>query len=778
MAEESIEWVLADTNVDGTITQRKWGDLQEMPNPKGNIALQWPQVESPINQKYNGDDPAIQGWTYIPDPIIVHPGLYCFPGSDDGGTSFGSKSDEEERNPLGGVPDENADSDADKKKATMTLYLHARVTADGRMQFGIFKKVYISDSEMEWQLATTFVDGEIHNMLGGKNMYPRMPISADGEDLLYRKVVDEEGNVRYRLNLMVDPRLIGPLAPCSVVQVTDNCGGSELATLFGDWHSLWGCIWDDVLYMHLFHHDTPTSFYSGYGRPVIDIDPDGNPIYSRTCGCVKVPVDMPWSNMDECPAYCGCPPDHNDLYDALGFKYNACCGYDIRPNASKLARYIGVDSWDVDYMERTLAETVVDGTITQQYETDIYARHDLLTPHGGLYDGKWVVVHRTYEDCPRPDEGSCSWSTPQLEPHDAPVPDTWPLAPVKDTGTWTELNRQEFGEDWYKHGERLGTGGATGILYGQAGTVRIMATRFANIYELTTTHSPVMCTEIEVNIGPCCGSDSGSSSQSESISGSWTHTHSDTHSDTHPGSPSGSISGSDPCDPRDLDGGVPYNNVNKPGDATYDVDGGIFILECENAAVEVKLAVDDNGELILTNLDTGSVYSIDAALAQEDWGKITDPSFWCTEATIYLEPGRYKVTGWVYNNPSAGNNPITFRYNVRLLGSLAPTTAAVAKAAAVPVEYSEEAPYVQWDGERLYTFTLSVDGEAVSTVQGRASTMDALADTVNKAVGYQVLQDLGGVVRATYQTCADMSIELKDEDLNPLQAIELQIQCS
>lgn len=509
-----VVWHIADTaHPDpGGIVQLQEGNFDYMPAPRNSKPLVYPETESPENQSDGDDVPNIQGWTYIPDPIEPHPKL----------------------------PGPPADS---------PLYLHARVDKNGMLQFGLFAKEEMPDGEMEWEIAATVdFSGEIKKLAATKDITHRLTIAPADEVLGFLVIKDKDGKLK--LNEAVDPRLIGPLAPCSIVHIWDNCGGGGEALCYGHCHSLWGCIHDNVLYMHVFKHEVEDGTYVGWGRLDQGSGSDSGSGSRRRggtdCGCVRVPIDLPCNTFDECPVYDACPPTPCDVHLNLGFHFNMCCGYEIIAHAKKVADMIGTVNEPVALLERDMADAgpyLGPCAVRQRNSGDIYARYGLLTKHGGLYNGKWVVTQRV-DVCECQEEGKL--------PSKAEVPENYPYKAPEDCGTWAVPGAQDYGPNWpgleFRNSDNS-IKGVSGVMYGECGRTHISTLRSNNVYDMNTGHEPEYCYDMFVNID-CCEPGSGSDSDSDygSDSGSGSGSGSGSHSHSHSGSGSGSDSGSEtPC---------------------------------------------------------------------------------------------------------------------------------------------------------------------------------------------------------------------------------------
>lgn len=466
-----VTWDIADVD-NASLTQRMAGVLDYMPEPEPTLAVSYPGVESEENQAYPGDSPAMKPWTYIDSPIRVHPLLPGKPGGD--------------INPY------------------MTLYLHARITADGKLQLAVFAEKGKADTMMlTWDAADVSGNGGSADQLSWEgDKSPDLTI-ADADAV--EGVLVHGG----RLNTKHDPKLIGPLAPCARVNIWDSCGGGGPVVTYGHLHSLWGCIVDNVLYMHVFYHEV-----SQMGEYVV-LAAGGKfgPGCDYTCSCKRVKVELPPVLYNMCPTVLDCPPeeldpDPYDIYEILGFKQNLCCGADIIANARRLAlEVIGVEDYGTSLlMERDIAELDDARTsggcgIVQHHKGDISAEYTLLTKHGGLYNGEWVVTQR---------DGVCAspvgntfgqWSDK----------DGFPYGREADHGNWAEPGLQSFGGfEWPSQEDREedGSFAQCAFIYSMSGRAHIDLLRYGRILEANTEHSiggAPSTTDVYVTVQCCEG---------------------------------------------------------------------------------------------------------------------------------------------------------------------------------------------------------------------------------------------------------------------------------
>lgn len=446
--EPQVTWDIADVDGKPGITQRMAGVQDYWPEPKSSASVSYPGVESVENQKYSGDSPAIKPWTYVPDPIKVHPLL---PGKPCGDT-----------NPCS------------------TLYLHARITADGKLQMAIFAEREDEGSMLvSWDAADVAGTPDIGQLSWEGDKSPDLMIAdADAADgvLLFNGM----------LNAKCDPRLIGPLAPCARVNIWDSCGGGGPVVTYGQLHSVWGCIVDNVLYMHVFLHEV-----SQLGEYVVLAASDGQIHHcgcDYICECKRVKVELPPIIYNMCDTVVDCPPpmlnpDPYEIYDILGFKQNLCCGADIIADAKRLAEdVIGIDYDGPDIMiERDIAElddpTKSGGcSIVQRHRGDIYSEYTLLTKHGGLYNGEWTVTQRTGV-CESPAGNTFGqWDGG----------DGFPYGLEADHGDWAEPGLQSFGGlEWPSQEDREedGTAATCAVVHSMSGRAQIDLLRYGRIIE-------------------------------------------------------------------------------------------------------------------------------------------------------------------------------------------------------------------------------------------------------------------------------------------------------
>lgn len=464
-----VTWDIADVS-DASLTQRMAGDLYYMPEPRSTNKLSYPAVESKENQAYSGDSPAIKSWAYIDAPIKVHPLL---PGKPGGGT-----------------------------KPIMTLYLHARITADGKLQLAVFAEKCEPDTMMlSWDAADVAVNGGCVDQLTWEgDKYSDLTIAdIDAAD----DVLVHNG----KLNTKYDPKLIGPLAPCARVNIWDSCGGGGPVVTYGHLHSLWGCIVDNVLYMHVFCHEEAGSRLGEY--VVVAAGRKGDRC-AYGCGCRRVKVELPPVLYNMCPTVLDCPPaeldpDPYDIYDILGFKQSLCCGADIIANARRLAiEVIGVDDSGTSLlMERDIAEMDDSSAgggcgIVQHHKGDISAEYTLLTKHGGMYNGGWVVTKRTGL-CDSPKGNAFKpWSTE----------DGFPYEKEADHGSWEESGQSFGGFEWpsQEDREKGGSSAQCAFLYSMSGKAHIELLRYGRILEANTVHElsgATSTSDVYVTV-PCC----------------------------------------------------------------------------------------------------------------------------------------------------------------------------------------------------------------------------------------------------------------------------------
>lgn len=482
MAEEQdtpmVEWDIANvTPQAGEVVQNTAGTLYYLPEPYPTKVVQFPETESIENQKYGGDSPEMQGWVYIDEPIQVDLRI------------------------------------GDRLKPV--LYLHARITADGKLQFGVFAEKNDEETMMlQWDSADVKLKGEEAGCPEdiGWGTFRRGLIIADSGAV--EGVLVKDG----KLNLACDPKLIGPLAPCNRRNVWDTCGGGGPMVLYGYMHSLWGCIVNDVLYMHVFCHedfsgeDNYTGDYLALNAPVYDEHGERS-----DCGCRLIKTDLippncfSVCNIDSAFDDCLPDPDAHSLYKILGFKFSLCCGAQVVADAEKLANeVIGTAEAEDDYVLQEDIATVDDAShsgpcfTTQDRKGDIGNTYVLLTKNGGMYDGEWTVTQREHV-CDSPDENIYKgWERGGHAPG-------FPYESEKDVGDWAESGKQSFGEaEWPSQHTRENNGDAAqgAFMYTENGKVHIDMLRCANIYEFNTAYEVKKHTvedeDLFIDVGTCC----------------------------------------------------------------------------------------------------------------------------------------------------------------------------------------------------------------------------------------------------------------------------------
>lgn len=468
-SKPQVTWDIADVDGKPGITQRTAGVQDYWPEPKSTTPVPYPGVESVENQRYAGDSPAVKSWTYVPDPIRVH---QLLPGKPCGDTYPCS-----------------------------TLYLHARITADGKLQLAVFAEIEDEDSILvSWDAADVAGTPGMDQLSWEGDKSPDLMIADAGavEGVLLANGI---------LNAKCDPRLIGPLAPCARVNIWDSCGGGGPVVTYGHLHSVWGCIVDNVLYMHVFCHEVHEP-----GEYVV-LAAGGGTGCDYTCACKRVEVALPPVIYNMCDTVVDCPPpvlnpDPYEIYDILGFKQNLCCGADIIADAKRLAEdVIGIDYDGPDIMiERDIAElddpTKSGGcSIVQRHRGDIYSEYTLLTKHGGLYNGEWTVTQR---------EGVC----------DSPASNTFgqwdggdgfPYGLEADHGDWAEPGLQSFGGlEWPSQEDREEDGASAqcAFIYSMGGRAHIDLLRYGRVFEVNTGHSiggAPSTTDVYVTVQCCEG---------------------------------------------------------------------------------------------------------------------------------------------------------------------------------------------------------------------------------------------------------------------------------